>query len=1026
MALTPEWRRRIDHYRNYLEQLCFRKLSDLELSVHFTHEQLSLAQAEQLKFQPIGRGDAWGSKWEYGWFVAHVTVPAEADGERIAFRTRTGGEALVYVNGVARSSELDNKNWGHPEVHLPQRAKAGERYEVLIEAYAGHGPISVGQGPVPHGTVTMPEPPAKQRKVGESCWGIWDEDVYQALIDFETLVQVRDHIDPESLRVAEIDAGLRDFTVLVDLELPRQELLAEVKRGRARLEPLLECHNGSTAPAMHCFGHAHIDVAWLWPLAETERKCGRTFSTQLSLMEEYPEYRFLQSQPHLYEMTKRLYPEVYQGIKAASEKGQWIVEGGMWVEADTNISGGEALIRQFLYGKRFMKEEFGVESELLWLPDVFGYSGAMPQILAGCGVKYFSTQKIFWNYNGGEQFPFNTFWWQGIDGTKVLSHFHNDYNAKTEPKHLIGRWKERVQKDGVKGRLYPFGFGDGGGGPTRDHLEYLRRQTDLEGVPKAAMANPVDFFHTEEKRGSEWPTYVGELYFQAHRGTYTSQAKTKAGNRKSEIALRELELWGAMAARTGKYTFPQAEVAELWKIVLLNQFHDIIPGSSIRRVYEEAEAGYEKVLSYARRATEDAARALLAEEGGKVTAFNSLSFARRALVPVPKDFSGAVDAAGQALLLQTHEGKRYALVPALPACGFATITKAPAQAATSSVRAEGRELENEELKLVFDEHGAITSIIDKRGGKELAAGRCNAFKMYKDVPGNWDAWDIDSTYKAAPVELGEKASIEVVASGPAFAALEIKRRLHDSEVTQTVRLCAGSRRVDFATRIEWRETHKLLKVDFPVTIHADEAVHEIQFGHLRRPTHASRQYDADRFEVCNHKWTALCEENRGVALLNDSKYGVSVEGNSINLTLLKSATAPDMQADRGLQEFTYSFYAYSGSFAESRLVEEAYELNVPVLAMPGAGPATCFFSVDAANVMIEAVKPAEDGSGDVIVRLYEAKRSATECKLRLGLAARRVQQTDMLEENPQPLALGHDGIALSFRPFEIKTLRFSF
>ncbi len=1026
MALTPEWRRRVDHYRHYLEQLCFTKLSDLELSVHFTHEQLPLEEAKRRRFEPIGRGDAWGSKWEYGWFVARVTVPREADGERIAFRTRTGGEALVFVNDVARSSEVDNKNWGHPEVHLPERAKAGQRYELLIEAYAGHGVWSVGQGPVPHGTETMPEPPPKQRKVGESSWGIWNEEIYQALIDFETLVQVRDSIDPESLRVAEIDAGLRDFTVLVDLELPRNELLAEVKRGRERLKPLLECHNGSTAPTMHCFGHAHIDVAWLWPLAETERKCGRTFSTQLSLMEEYPEYRFLQSQPHLYEMTKRLYPELYRGIKAAAEKGQWMVEGGMWVEADTNISGGEALIRQFLYGKRFMKQEFGVESELLWLPDVFGYSGAMPQILAGCGVKYFSTQKIFWNYNGGERFPFNTFWWQGIDGTKVLSHFHNDYNAKTEPQHVITRWKERVQKDGVRDRLYPFGFGDGGGGPTRDHLEFLRRQQDLEGVPKTAMAHPVDFFHTEEKRGAQWPTYVGELYFQAHRGTYTSQARTKAGNRKSEFALRELEMWGALAAHTGRYTFPQAELAEHWKTVLLNQFHDIIPGSSIRRVYEEAEAGYEKVLSFARRAAEDAARALVTEESGKVTAFNSLSFSRRALVPVPKDFDGAVDAGGRALLVQQHQGQRYALVPSLPACGLATIAKAAPQAAKGFVRALARELENEELKLVFDDYGAITSLLDKKSGKELGAGPCNAFKMYKDVPGNWDAWDIDSTYKAVPVALDQKATIDVTASGPAFAALTIKRKIHDSELTQEVRLYAGSRRVDFITRVDWREQHKLLKVNFPVAVHADEALHEIQFGHVRRPTHASRQYDADRFEVCNHKWTALCEENRGVAVLNDCKYGVNVESNSINLTLLKSATAPDMQADRGVQQFTYALFPYSGSFAESRLVEEAYDLNVPVLAMPGAGPATSFFSLDSANVVIEAVKPAEDGSGDVIVRLYECKRSATDVKLVLGLPVKGAAQTNMLEEEPQPLALAGDTLALSFRPFEIKTLRLSF
>jgi alpha-mannosidase len=347
--------------------------------------------------------------------------------------------------------------------------------------------------------------------------------------------------------VARIDEALRRFTLVVDLELPPAELPAAIKKGRACLREALACRNGSTTPEMYCFGHSHIDVAWLWPLAETERKCARTFSTQLGLMAEYPEYRFLQSQPHLYRMVKQHYPDLYRRIQKAIAGGQWKVEGGMWVEADTNISGGEALIRQFVHGKRFCEDEFGVDCELLWLPDVFGYSGAMPQIMKGCGIKYFSTQKIFWTYNGGDIFPYNTFYWQGIDGTKLLSHFHNDYNARTDPRDVIGRWKERVQKDGIDARLYPFGFGDGGGGPTRKHLEFLRREQDLEGVPKTKQADPIQFFRDEEKKAVPLPVYVGELYFQAHRGTYTSQAKTKKGNRKSEIALREAEMWGAAA-----------------------------------------------------------------------------------------------------------------------------------------------------------------------------------------------------------------------------------------------------------------------------------------------------------------------------------------------------------------------------------------------------------------------------------------------------------------------------------------------
>ncbi len=360
---------------------------------------------------------------------------------------------------------------------------------------------------------------------------MWQEDVYQLWVDVETLYQIRENVDRDSLRVAEIDRALRDFTVIVDYERPRAEMLETVRACRRRLAPLLACVNGSTAPTMFAFGHAHLDVAWLWPLAEMERKIARTMATQLALMAEYPEYKFLQSQPHLYRVVKTRYPELYARIRTAVEAGQLIPEGGTWVEPDTNIPGGESLIRQFIYGRRFFQEEFGVACKLLWLPDVFGYSGALPQIMRGCGIRYFSTQKIFWSYNGGDPFPYNTFTWEGIDGSEVFVHLHNDYSSRTGPAAVIQRWNERVQKDGFSTRLFPFGWGDGGGGPTRDHLEFLRREGDLEGVPRVIIASPLAYFEDHEAKG--WPDerYVGELYFQAHRGTYTSQARTKRGNR---------------------------------------------------------------------------------------------------------------------------------------------------------------------------------------------------------------------------------------------------------------------------------------------------------------------------------------------------------------------------------------------------------------------------------------------------------------------------------------------------------------
>ncbi|MBN1581520.1 MAG: alpha-mannosidase, partial [Anaerolineae bacterium] len=586
--LTIEWKRRVDNWRQELPNHVYRPLGPIALSGFVTKDQLTVDEAMQGEFQPFPDGTRWGAKWEYGWFKGQVTLPEEARGKRIVLDIDIGGESAVYINGTAtgatrRRFRGGGGPWGrrfwqlmfNREILAAENGVPGEQYEVIVEGYAGHGGTPVYAGPIPPGRESVPEPPPQQTTIGSSTFGVWQEEVYQLDIDVETLYEVRENLNADSLRVQQIDAGLRDFTTIVDFELPNEQMLETVRACRERLKPLLECVNGSTAPTLYAFGHAHIDVAWLWPLAETERKCVRTFSSQLALMEQYPEYKFLQSQPHLYWMVKTHYPKLYERIKEAVKKGQFVAEGGLWVEPDTNVTGGESLIRQFVHGKRFFKEEFGVDCELMWLPDVFGYSGALPQIMKGCGIKYFSTQKIFWAYNSDVKFPLNTFWWEGIDGSQVLVHLHNDYNSRTNPASVIERWQERVQKDGFDTRLMPFGWGDGGGGPTRNHLEFLRRQRNLEGVPKVVIDSPIAYFKEQEQKEVS-ARYVGELYFQAHRGTYTSQAKTKLGNRRSEFGLREAEMWSVAATELGDgFVYPAEEMDTMWKLVLLNQFHDI-------------------------------------------------------------------------------------------------------------------------------------------------------------------------------------------------------------------------------------------------------------------------------------------------------------------------------------------------------------------------------------------------------------------------------------------------------------------
>lgn len=1011
MSLTKEWQNRIAHWENALWQICYEPLATLELSGFVTQKQLSIEQALKQKFHPMPVGTAWGAKWEYGWFKCDISLPKKAAGRRIvlymnpASKPSEDGECLVWANGKV----VGSYGWARREITLTRNGIPGAYFSILVEAYAGHGPLVMGGGPIRHGHESVPEPGKTQVVVGGSNYGIWHEQVYQFALDFTTLFELRNRLDQSSLRVSEIDQGLKDVTLLIDLELPEPEMLETTNLGRERLRPLLECVNGSTVPTFYAFGHAHIDVAWLWPWAESDRKIARTVINQLSLMEEYPEYRFLQSQPQLYLMLKNRYPELYERFTQALLSGKVIADGAMWVEADTNITSGESLIRQIMYAKQFFKQEFSMDTEVMWLPDVFGYSGALPQIMLSCGCTSFATTKIAWMYHGGDPFPYNTFLWEGIDGSTIPTHIFTDYNSHTRPGNILDRWETRFQKDGIHTMLLAFGWGDGGGGPTRDHLEFLSRARDLEGLPRVKLASPGEFFDDLKRQGLPKERYVGELYFQAHRGTYTSQAKTKQGNRRSEFALREAEFWGSIAHILNGLAFSPNDLNSAWHKLLLNQFHDILPGSSIHRVYEEANAAFSQVIADATETTQSAIKTFTnTKAADAITVFNSLSWERTELIELPQ---GAVQVT-------------------IPACGWTTISKNNLQLKSPykrehSVKVTETSLENNLLHASFNGRGELTSLVDKQTGIEMMAGAGNQFCLYKDIPARFDAWDIDSMTESLLMATDEPVQLEIVQSTDAIAKIKLSRRIHESTLTQFITLRKDCRRIDFETTVDWQETHKLLKVAFPVNIHASEAIHEIQFGHIRRPNHRSRPFDADRFEVCNHKWTALAEEKRGVGILNDCKYGINVLGNSMNLTLLKSALAPDPVADRGIQTFTYAIYYWNGSFGDCDIVREGYKMNCPILILPGAAGEASIFKVDAANIILETVKLAEDGSNDIIVRLYEAKRNMTHCTLSTALPVIKATQTDMLERFQDELSVSKGKIELDFRPFDVKTLRLS-
>ena len=1031
--MHSEWRQRLRHWQETLLQDLYLPLGNIEVEGFLTTEHLPVEEAMKGPFQPMPAGTKWGHSYEYCWMHGKVTLPPEAAGKRINMNLLTVGETTVFVDG--QSFGTYRADWVETPHHflvdncLTVSGEAGRTYDILLEAYAGHfypqSPMGgCATGPVLPGAYTDPKVEGERATLGQITYGIWNEDAYQLYMDVQTLSILGEQLDPESLRADKVAHALEQFTLIVDFEQPLEGRIAGYKAAREVLKPALEATNGSSAPVFYAIGNAHLDLAWLWPMHETHRKTSRTFAAQLRMIEEYPEYKFLQSQPASYVMCREHYPELYARVKEAVKGGQWIVEGAMWVEPDTNMTSGESLVRQVIHGKRFFKEEFGIDSVVLWLPDTFGYSAALPQILNKCGVKYLVTQKIFWSYNEGDQFPYHYFTWQGADGSKIDTFLPTSYTYRTDPQEFCETWNKRVQKRGLDAFLFPFGYGDGGGGPCRDHIEYLMREKNLEGMPKVRMETPTKFFQDMEAEGGPDHTYVGELYFSAHRGVFTSQAAIKRGNRKGELALREAEMWGTMAMLGGA-EYPLARMDAAWKKLLLNQFHDILPGSSIGKVYELAREDHRWIQSEANDVRDAALKALTKGDG--VTVFNSLSFARMGVVELPEAFAaGAMTVDGQEITTQKTNDGVLALVT-VPPCGAISLVPAEVkvmpETASATLTDEGAVLENAVVRAVLNARGEVLSFVDKESGREFADGAMNRLLMYKDVPRLFDAWDIDSNYILQPVAIEEPVKLTVKEAKGLRAVLHLERKLLNSTFEQDIVLEAGSRRMDFVTHVDWHELHRLLKVTFPVAVQATEAINEIQFGYMNHPTHRSRLYDSDRFEVCNQRYSALCDASHGAAVLNDCKYGISLNGNEMQLTLLRAAATPEMRADNGEHTFTYAFTAWEGSFLDSPVVEEAYDLNVPMQVAAGNCPAFSAFVLDEPNVFIDTVKPAEDGSGDVILRLYEAKRADTSCVLGINIPAAKVWECDMLENRCEELPMEEGCVKMHFHTFEVKTLR---
>lgn len=1023
---TKEWDSRVRMWLGVLKKRIYNPMEEIAFTYQTTMEHLPYEEAMAGTFAPIQPGDVWGQEWEYGWFRSEFHLGPWAMGKRIvADLTGLNCEATLFLNGQVWGTR--RREWVHEPLHflvdnwLTRNAQGDESYLLVAECYAGHQmPPDCGNsaaGPLPGGRRWVHRPDRDRVRLETCTVGTWDEEVYRLYLEMKALYEIAQNGDPDSLRVSEVEGALRELTMRLDLTLEGNAFAANVRECRAFLQPCLQCYNGSTAPVIHAIGHAHIDLAWLWPTEETERKGARTMAAQLRHMDEYPEYKMIQSQPALYEMIRKHYPALFEKMKEKVAAGQLIPEGGMWVEADTNIPSGESLVRQFLYGKRYFREMFGVEDRMLWLPDVFGYSAALPQIMQGCGVDCFATAKIFWAYNGGEPFPYNYFNWVGVDGTAVRSIIHMDYSSETGAGFSIQKWRGRRQREGIKRLMAAVGYGDGGGGPTRDHIENVRLLADCEGVPQLRFDSPTDVFDLYSAELPNPPEYVGELYFQAHRGTYTTQARTKRLNRKCELALREAEVWSAIAAVCGKMEYPRAALEEDWKTVLFNQFHDVIPGSSIHRVYERANRQQAAVLEEANHLARQAVTALGEQGKDCLSVFNSLSWPRRVQVALPEGWDGAAQDGVSLPVQRTASGVTAELT--VPSVGAVSITPCLSIPEGDGVFFRDGVLENDVIRACLNERGEITSLLDKETGIQWAAGPMNVLRLYQDIPAHYENWDIDSMRPEVPVS-GE-SSLTVLAEGPLFCEVQVRRTIGKSSLAQTIRLERSSRQITFRTKVDWQETQKLLKVDFPAAVQTDELISEIQYGHIKRPNHTSRQLDRDRFEVCNHKWSALAEADRYFAILNDCKYGISAVHNTMSLTLLRAPVWPDESADLGNQTFLYAVTFGDKPLSRSDVVQAAYALNIPALALEGIQCSGSIFQFSDPHIILDCGKLAEDSDG-LVLRLYESSGSARTCTLHTALPFVACTETNMLEEPQRELPVQDGAVQLTFRAFEVKTL----
>ena len=991
--------RKIKRYEQLLEEnRCLKETPIEGIRVADADYKTTNCPPPESAFRDMAPGESWGSGNDsHAWFRFSISDV----GQNTYLKIKTDKEGwdasnpqfLVYCNGKIRQGADTN----HTEIRLEE----GISTDIWLYGYTG------------------PAIPSAKLYVSTV---VIDPVVDALYYDILYPMQMLDYLDAESGEYAEILQFL--YTAVSKLDFyDADTLTASAQRARDDLAKSFYgeyCHRQNATVV--CIGHTHIDCAWLWTLRQTREKVQRSFATVLELMKRYPEYRFMSSQALLYQDLKEEAPELYEEVKQRVKEGRWEPEGAMWVEADCNLSSGESLVRQILYGKRFFQKEFGVESKVLWLPDVFGYSAALPQILKKSGVDWFVTSKISWNDTNA--MPYDTFRWEGIDGTGVNTYFltaqddngrpstnFTTYVGHTNAQMVSGTYKRFHQKNLSREALLTFGYGDGGGGPTAGHLELIRRGAHgIPGSPNTKIEFAGEFLKRLGERingNPALPVWQGELYLEYHRGTYTTQANNKKNNRRAELLYQKAEWLSSICHALLGTPFPQTELHQGWETILTNQFHDIIPGSSIREVYEQCDRDYAAVFSIGNQIVSDdekrIAASVRASDGYVV--FNPHGFRTFGMVVID----------GKTMLTPPIAPKGYSV--------FKTFV------AENHIQIDGRTVETDRYRVLFDECWQLASLYDKACEREVLKSGCvgNELRIYADYPDCYDAWEWQIYSRDSYRSVTDVTSVDVIEDG-ARRGIRIVRNFGKTNLSQTIWFYDSIGKIDFETTVDWQERHAMLKAVFPVDVQTDRATFEIQFGNIERPTHFNTKWDQAKFETCAQKYADLSDGGYGVSILNDCKYGHDIHGGVMQLSLLRAPTYPDPEADRGVHSFTYSICPHNGTLRESDTVMLAYYLNQPMTAVPATGTETLIppeyaaVECDCANIICETMKPAEDGNG-VVMRFYECANKRTPARVTIGLPAKKVFLCDLMENVLEEIPVSNGLFRHTFANFEILTIR---